>query len=189
MDVARNRLVPVSVQGLVTARGQRSSLNPGSRTRVPRGSQSPVTPWADMARTWMGPNAEAPKLVRGSTEPMAVLESSSMRPGPARESTVLKLPSTAATSTFSVRGKLAGTRDLRKKTRRPSTGRSSGLPRWTGDGGAEGSSWTPLFRSVICGRGRLNGNWNGQLAAILQKHGGLVGGSRIEGCWWGRRRS
>jgi hypothetical protein len=42
---------------------------------------------------------------------------------------------------------------LRKKTNRPSTGTSSGLPRCTGEGVSVASSCMPLLSSVICGRG------------------------------------
>jgi len=52
-----------------------------------------------------------------------------------------------------VRGKFTGTRDLRKNTSRPSSGRSSALPSRTGDGAEETSYCTPLFSSVTCGRG------------------------------------
>jgi len=52
---------------LLGLRGQRSSLeagepeNPGNRTKVPNGTQSPVTPSGARARSWIGPKAEAPK--------------------------------------------------------------------------------------------------------------------------------
>ena len=152
MDVARNRFVPVSVQGLAMLCGQCNSLNPGSLTRVPRGSQSPVTSSAEIARTCTGPNAEEPKRASGSTSPIAVVESSSIRPPSASDSTVRKLPSVAATSTFSLRGNFTGRLERRKKTNLPATGTSSGLPRCTGEGIAEASSCVPLLSNVTCGR-------------------------------------
>ena len=152
MDAARKRFVPVSVQALAGERGQRRSLNPGNRTSVPRGIQSPDAPSAETTRASTGPKAEEPKRVRGARLPMAVFASSSISPPSASESTVRKLESTAATSTFSLRGKFDGSRDLRKNTRRPSSGRSSRLPSRTGEAAAA-SSCVPLLSNSASGRG------------------------------------
>ena len=119
IDDARKRLVPVSVQGLVMRMWAAQFLcrsRQAHRKRFPSGSQSPGTPSADNARVWRGPNAEEPNRASGSTTPSAVFASSSMRVPSLTESTVLKpLQSTAATSTFSSRGKLSGVLDSEKE--------------------------------------------------------------------------
>jgi len=93
-----------------------------------------------MARACTGPKAEGPNLATGSTIPTAVLASSSIRLLSESASMVRKLPSAAATSTFSLRGNFTGTMDFEEEDELLSSGRSSGVPRWTGEGGAEASS-------------------------------------------------
>src|SRR6185437_15332658 len=118
-DVARKRLEPEIRHGRLGAREQRRTLNPGRRTRVPSGNQSPAAPSAAMTRARIGPKAERPKLLSGSMVATAVLESSSTRLPWARSRVVLKLESAEATSTFSAREKRGGEVDLMKKTRWP----------------------------------------------------------------------
>ena len=99
-------------RGMGAARRFLESRQPHQRSQpepVPGGPIGRQRPRLD------GPEGQrAPKRASGSTAPIAVRASSSISPASASDSTVLKLPSTAATSTRSVRGKLTGTFDLRK---------------------------------------------------------------------------
>ena len=147
-------MVPVSVQGLAAARGQRSSLKPGSRTRVPSGSQSPATPSAEIARTLSGPKAEEPKRASGSTAAhrgLCVLEHQAAV-GQRQHS--VEAAVCRRHLDLLVAGEVLRHIGLEKEDQPPlrPAGRPE-LPRCTGEGAAEFSSCVPLLSSVTCGRG------------------------------------
>jgi len=91
------------MHGWVASEGQRRSLRVGRRTRVARGSQSPVVPSGATGRRRSGPKAEDPKALSGSRVASRVCGLWSMRLPDATESEVRRLSSEFAISMEAVR--------------------------------------------------------------------------------------
>jgi len=111
---SQKKMLPVSVHGLATACGQRNSLKPGSRTSVP-GQQSPVTPSADITRTrrvQMQKRRIVPEARPSPSRSLVLQHQSSVGQRQHRA----EAPVHRSHLYLSVRGKLTGTRDLRKNT-------------------------------------------------------------------------
>src|SRR6267143_4858300 len=104
----RKRFVPMRVHCSSGLAGQRISFNEGVRTRVTNGCQSPFAPLASTGRNRSGPNADGPKLLRGSSVAKTLCASCRTRSPSLRLKRTLKELSAAATSIFSVLGNVSG---------------------------------------------------------------------------------